>query len=216
MLRILVADDHEVVRRGVETILARRPEWSVIAEASTGRDAVRIAAETNPDLTIMDISMPELNGLDATQRLIEHAPDARVLIFTMHVSEVLWKRALEAGARGIVLKSDPASELIEAVQTVSQGRLYFTASISRPLIDTFRRMADPSLPPDPASGPLTSREREIVQLVCEGHTNKQISDELNISVRTVETHRANIMEKLNLKMLSDLIRWAIRNQLIEP
>jgi DNA-binding NarL/FixJ family response regulator len=214
-LRILVADNHEVVRRGLEAIFTAGRDWIVVGEAARGRDAMRLALELEPDVVVMDIAMPDLNGLDAAQKLAAELPDTKVLILTMHTSEVLWKRALESGARGIVLKTDSAAEIVEAVQTVAQGRLYFAASISRPLLDAFRRMADPALPPDPAAGPLTWREREIVQLVCEGRTNREIAESLKISVRTVETHRANVMEKLGLKSLSSLIRWAIRNHLIE-
>lgn len=215
-LRILIADAYEVVRKGIRSTLEQQTDWSIAGETSSGREALGLAAELRPDLLICDIYLPELSGLDLSERLRAEAPEIKVLILTGLRSDALWSRALEAGVRGVVLKSDPAAVIVEAVTAISQGGLYFTSGISGPLLDSFRRMNDPGFKPDPAMRGLTSREREIVQLVCEGATNKQIAQDLRLSIRTVETHRAHIMKKLKLNSLSDLVRWSIRNQLIEP
>jgi len=214
-LRILIADDHEMVRRGLKATLAEHPGWDVCGEAGTGRQAVELAAELKPDVVVLDLTMPELNGLEATRQIRKAAPRAEVLILTVHESENLVREVLTAGARGYVLKNDAGRVLLQAVETLSQHKPYFTAKVSEFVLDQF---LNPAPAPDaPETGPsrLTSREREIMQLIAEGKSNKEIADGLGISVRTAETHRMNLMRKLNLHSASEVTRYAIRNRIIE-
>ena len=214
MLRIVVADDHELVRRGLRNLLETRPNWEVVGEAVTGRQAVEVTKRLSPDLIIMDISMPELNGLEATRQICKLAPDTQVLILSIHENEQLVHEVLEAGARGYVLKSDAGRDLIEAVDSLCQRKPFFTPKISEMVLEGYLKggaAADHSK----AQSRLTAREREIVQLLAEGLTNKEVAENLNISVKTVETHRSHIMEKLGIHSLGDLIRYAVRNHLIQ-
>jgi DNA-binding NarL/FixJ family response regulator len=212
-VRILVADDHVVVRRGLRALLQAQPPWKVVAEASTGVEAVEKAARLQPDLVIMDLSMPELNGLDATGLILKAAPKTRVLILTMHNAEELIERTLKAGARGYVLKSDAERDLITAIEAVLDNRTFFTPSVSEAVLDCLRQRDRESV--NLQGDSLTSRERQIVQLLAEGKSNKEVAGALGISVRTVENHRAKIMRKLQLRSLSDLVRHAIRNKIVE-
>ena len=209
MTRILIADNHEVVRSGLRTILQMRDHWQVVAEACDGKDAVSKALETKPDIAILDYSLPLLNGLQATRQIRARLPETEVLIFSTHVSEPLVRDILQAGARGYLLKSDANSTLIDAVESLAAHRTFFTANVSETLLLTFieRRKRRAS--------PLTDRERAILQLIAEGHTNRQIAHTLSISVKTVETHRAAIMRKLHLSSSAALVRYAIRNRLVE-
>jgi DNA-binding NarL/FixJ family response regulator len=215
MLRILVADDHDIVRRGLTRLLEERAGWSVCAEAANGREAVELALEHRPAVAVLDLTMPELNGLEATRRIRQALPDTEVLIFTMHESEELVRNVLAAGARGYLLKSDAARQLVPAVESLAQRKPFFAGRISEVLLEGFlesgRRNTAPS-----TTDRLTSREREIVQLLAEGNSNKAIARRLDLSVKTVETHRAAIMRKLDLHSLADLVRYAIRNQIISP
>jgi DNA-binding NarL/FixJ family response regulator len=212
--RILIADDHEIVRRGLRALLGAQPQFEVCGEATTGREAVDQARELAPDVIIMDISMPELNGLDATRQILRSAIQTEVLILSLHDSERLIRLVLASGARGYVLKSDASRDLLAAVEALSNHRPFFTSKVAELVLQGYLH-GEP--PPAAASEPgrLTAREREIVQLLAEGKTNKEVANTLQISVKTVETHRSNIMEKLHLGSLSELVRYAIRNQIIE-
>ncbi len=215
-VRILIADDHEVVRRGLRTLLETQPNWEIVGEAITGRQAIEEVKRLAPDLVIMDITMPEMNGLEATRQLHKIAPDTQVLILSIHENEQLVHEVLEAGARGYVLKSDAGRDLIAAVESLCQHKLFFTPKVSEMVLEGYLKGGNLAENYKSPANRLTAREREIVQLLGEGQTNKEIADSLNISVKTVETHRSHIMEKLNLHSFGDLIRYAVRNQLMQP
>jgi DNA-binding NarL/FixJ family response regulator len=214
-LRILVADDHEVVRRGLRAILMARSGWDVCCEAANGRDAVTQALKLRPDMIVMDISMPELNGLEATRQIVDQLPRTQVLILSAHESENLVRQMLTSGARGYVLKSDIGEDLIAAVEALSRGRLYFTSRVSEYVLGESRRGIALSEPPKEQRLQLSQREREVLQLLAEGKSNKEVGTALSISVKTVETHRANLMNKLGMHSLSDLVRYAIQNEIIQ-
>jgi DNA-binding NarL/FixJ family response regulator len=212
-VRILIADDHELFRRGVAAELTQVPGWIVAAEAVNGRDAVAMAEELKPDIVVLDLTMPELNGLEAARRIISAEPSARILILTAHESEQLVREVLSAGARGYVLKSDAGRILVAALQALLEGRSFFTTRVARMVLDGYLR----SESRDAAALPtLSAREREIVQLLAEGNSNKDIARVLKISVKTAETHRSNIMRKMAFESLPELVRYAIRNNIIEP
>jgi DNA-binding NarL/FixJ family response regulator len=213
-LRILVADDHEVVRRGLRALLESRPGWEVCGEATTGREAVEKARELKPDLVVLDITMPELNGLEATRQILKSLPRTEVLVLTVHESEQVVHEVLEAGARGYVLKSDAGRDLVAAVQALSQHKPFLTLGVTEMMLGAYQKGGLPQEEPGATHSPLSPREREIVQLLAEGRSNKDVATTLNISVKTVETHRANIMLKLNLHSIGDLVRYAIRNNII--
>jgi len=216
MLRILLADDHEIVRRGLKELLEEQAGWTVCAEAANGREAVELAVQSRPHVAILDFSMPELNGLEATRRIRQAVPSIEVLIFTMHESEELIREVLSTGARGYLLKSDATRQLIPAVESVSRHMPYFSGRVSAVVLDGFLKGRGSAEPVALGAERLTSREREIIQLLAEGNSNKAIATRLNLSVKTVETHRAAIMRKLDLNSLADLIRFAIRNHIAEP
>jgi DNA-binding NarL/FixJ family response regulator len=215
MLRILLADDHDIVRRGLKDLLEQHVGWQVCAEASNGRDAVELALQHRPHVAVIDLSMPELNGLEATRRIRQSLPDTEVLIFTMHESEELIREVLVAGARGYLLKSDAVRQLIPAVESLSQKKPFFAGRVSELLLDGFLKGGQAALE-RPTTDRLTSREREVVQLLAEGNSNKEIARLLDLSVKTVETHRAAAMRKLELNSLPDLVRYAVRMQIIQP
>jgi len=214
-LRILVVDDHQLMRKGVvAAIRDERPDWEVCGEASTGREAVAAAERLKPDIVVMDISMPDLNGLEATRQIINQNSQTRVLILSMHESEQIVRDVLDCGARGYILKSDAGADLMGALDALHNNKVFFSSNIAEVLL---RGYLDGSAAGDKAtpSGLVSPREREIIQLVAEGKSNKEVADTLNIGVKTVETHRAHIMAKLNLHSISDLVRYAIRNSIIE-
>jgi DNA-binding NarL/FixJ family response regulator len=211
--RILLVDDHEVVRRGLRAVLDAQPRWKVIGEAATGREAVQLTKELQPTVVVMGISMPELNGFEATRQILKAAPKTEVLILTMHGSERLMRDVLQAGARGYLLKSDPASDVVAAVQALSQHKPFFTPMVSEVLLQAYRKV--PGRAGKRASAGLTPREREVVQLLAEGKTTKEVANSLGISAKTAETHRSNIQRKLDFHSLSDLVRYAIRNKIVE-
>jgi DNA-binding NarL/FixJ family response regulator len=210
MVRILLADDHVVVRRGLRALLEARPDFLICAEASTGREAVELAADCNPDIAILDIALPELNGIDATRQIRRASPTTEVLIFTSHGDEDMIRDAVTAGARGYVLKSESDEQIIKAIATLAQHQAFFSSQVWDIRLDTVAERARNQ------PNHLTSREREIVQLVAEGNSNKKIAKMLVISVKTVETHRAAAMHKLNIHSTADLVRYAVRNKLVEP
>jgi DNA-binding NarL/FixJ family response regulator len=214
-LRILIADDHEIVRRGLKTLLSSRPGWTVCAEAASGREAIALAAQVRPDIVVMDIAMPGLNGLEATRRIRKILPRAEVAILSLHYSDQLVREVLDAGARAYILKSDATRDLLKAIEALATRQSFFTSGAARLIIDGF---CTPG--PTKESGTLmrhqlSSREREIVQLLAEGKSSKEVAVALNISVKTAETHRANIMRKLEMHSVSELVRYAVRNQMIE-
>jgi DNA-binding NarL/FixJ family response regulator len=211
--RILIADDHELLRRGLVAELSQVPGWVVVAEVANGRAAVASAAELKPDLVVLDLTMPELNGLEAARRILSADPGTRILILTAHESEQLVREVLSVGARGYVLKSDAGRILVVALQALLEGGSFFTSSVARMVMDGYlRNEANDASTAQTLSG----REREIVQLLAEGNSNKDVARALNISVKTAETHRSNIMRKLSLGSLPELVRYAIRNNIIEP
>lgn len=212
--RILIADDHEIVRHGVRNLIASDPSYECCAEATTGRDAVRLVQELLPDLAILDISMPELNGIEAARQILKVCPQTKILIFTVHDAERLVYEVFNAGAHGYILKSDAGRHLLSAIESVLDGRHYFSSQVSEVLFESFQRKDMPHASVDEGSKP-TSREREIIQLLAEGRSNKEVATSLGISVKTAETHRATIMRKLGLHSIGELVRYAIRNQIIE-
>jgi len=213
-LRILIADDHELVRKGLRSVLQSKPGWVVCGEACNGREAVELAATLRPHVVVMDLTMPELNGLDATRRIRKALPDTEVLILTMHHSEPLIHEVLAAGARGFLLKSDAGHAVLDAVESLARHKPFFTSKVSEILLTSYLH---PELEGGgAASGALTPREREIVQLIAEGKSSKQVAASLGISEGTAETHRTNIMRKLGVHSVSEVVRYAIRNRMIEP
>lgn len=210
-LRILVADDHEVVRRGLCSLLQSHPGWEVCGEAGDGRDAVARTLQLNPDIVILDIGMPNLNGLAACSQILQKNPRQRILILTITDSERVIREVLEVGARGFVLKSDAARDLIAAVEALEQNRTFFTSHVGEMVLEGFLQNGrkELNLPK------LTPRELEIVQLLAEGKSTKEVACLLNLSVKTAETHRSNIMRKLSIHSVSELVLYAIRNNIIQ-
>jgi DNA-binding NarL/FixJ family response regulator len=212
-VRILIADDHELIRRGLISALAERPEWNVVAEASDGRQACELAALHAPDIAVLDLSMPERNGLDVTRELRASTPKTRVLIVTAHESEQLIREVLDAGAMGYVLKSDAGRVLVQAIEALLDERPFFTSKVARFVLDGYLRPSGNSAPA--AAAALSPRERHIVQLLAEGNNNKEVARTLHLSVKTVETHRSNIMRKMQFRSLADLVRYAVRNKIVD-
>jgi DNA-binding NarL/FixJ family response regulator len=208
-LRILIADDHAVVRAGLRSLLESHSGWEVCAEAADGRDAVEKASKLEPNVAVLDIGMPLLNGVEATRRIRACSPSTEILILTMHESDDLVQQVVEAGARGYILKDDADRVLLAAVDAVRQHKPYFSTRVSTPMAADLAS-ADPSR----TRLRLTPREREILQLLAEGKSNKEVASLLGISVNTAEAHRANIMLKLNLHSLAELVHYAIRNNII--
>lgn len=208
--RIIIADDHELVRRGLAMVIREVNGWEVVAEASNGRQAVEQVTIHQPDVAVLDVSMPELNGLDATRQILESHPQTRVVILTAHESEQLIREVLGAGAQGYVLKSDAGRTLVSAVESLLDGRTFFTSKVARIVLEGFLNNAKST----EAIPTLSTREREIVQLLAEGSSNKEIARKLDISVKTAETHRSNIMRKMQFDSLSDLVLYAVRNKII--
>ena len=211
--RILLVDDHEIIRKGLRSILEPRKDWVIVGEATTGREAVKKVEELKPDVVVMDISMPELNGLEAVRQIVRLVPRTEVLVLTMHESEDLVREVLEAGARGYLLKSDAASQLIAAIETLRVHKPYLTSKVNDVILTGYLGGKPPR--GETSGGRLTPREREIVQLLAEGLTNKEVATTLHISVKTAETHRTNIMRKLDLHSVSELVRYAVRSKIIE-
>lgn len=216
MVRILIADDHAVIREALRGLLARRSDWHVCGEASTGREALELARRLRPDIAILDLSMPELNGFEASAQLRKALPNIEILIFTMHETEDLIRQVIAAGARAYLLKSDAVKHIEAAVEALAQHKSYFASSVSEIMFNALKRSAADDGKIDFTREPLTAREREIVQLLAEGISNKQISGRLGLAVATVQTHRATIMRKLNVRSIAELVRYAVRNKIIEP
>ncbi len=219
MLRILIADDHEVARRGIRAMLESHPGWEVCGEAKDGREAVDLASKMNPDLVLLDIGMPNLNGLEAARQILAFSPDIAILILTMHDSDQVVREVLRAGARGFLLKSDAGRDLVAAVEALQLQRTFFTTRVSQMVLDGFLERdnrPDGDFRNEEASDDvLTGREREVIQLLAEGKTSKEVAVTLNLSVKTAETHRTNLMRKLGLHSVADLTRYAVRNGIVQ-
>ncbi len=212
-LRILLADDHTVVRQGLRRVLEDCAEWEVVAEAGDGREAVRQAEELKPDVAIIDIAMPLLNGIEATRQIVKRSPSTRVLILTMHADEAYVNQILQAGATGYLLKDSADVDLIQAVGAVSKGKSFFSPAVARVMLDDYvRQLAEKGITDRYES--LSEREREVFQLIAEGKANKEIAAILSISPSTVETHRARIMEKLDLHSAAEIVLYAVRKGVI--
>ena len=209
--RILIADDHEIVRHGLRRLLESQPGWQVCGEAASGREAVAKARQLKPEVAVLDFGMPELNGAEATQQILRESPRTEVLVLTMHDAEQLVREVLAAGARGFVLKSDASRDLVAAVQALLEHKTFLSPGVSKFVVEGYLRGSELETPADR----LTPREREIMQLVAEGKSNKEVSAVLNISIKTVEAHRSHLMHKLNLSSVSELVRYAIRNKIVE-
>jgi DNA-binding NarL/FixJ family response regulator len=216
MFRILIADDHDVARGGIRALLENHPGWQVCGEAKDGRETVELVAKTKPNLILLDIGMPNLNGLEATRQILATAPEALILILTMHDTEQLVREVLRAGARGFLFKSDAGRDLITAVEALQQGRTFFTTRVSQLVLNGFLDRDQPGgESPERNLELLTSREREVIQLLAEGKTSKEVAVALSLSVKTAETHRTNLMHKLDLHSVADLTRYAVRNGIVQ-
>lgn len=213
-IRILLADDHQLMRRGVRLMLEREPDLTVVGEASDGREALALAKSLKPELVVMDVGMPNLNGIEAAHQMTLDNPALAIVMVSMHSDETYILRALKAGARGYLLKDSAEADLIKAVHAVAGGKSFFSPVVSKLLLDDYIRKLKRSGTED-AYDLLTPREREILQLIAEGKSNKDIANLLDLSVYTVESHRANLMEKLNLHGLPELILYAVRRRIIE-
>jgi DNA-binding NarL/FixJ family response regulator len=211
MTTILIADDHDVVRRGLKMLLESRAPWRVVAEARDGKGAVNDAFRMKPDVAIIDYCLPQLNGIEAARQIRHHLPCTEILIFTMQNTDDILLHALEAGARGFLLKSDADDYVLAAVHALSQHKPFFTGKVSETLVASFLANAGSAAP----ASALTMREKSVVQLIAEGRTGKEAGDLLGVSAKTVEAARANALRKLNLRTTADLIRYAVRNKLVE-
>ena len=212
-LRILLGDDHTLLRSGLRKILQEQSEWEVIAEAGDGRDAVRRAADLRPDVAILDVGMPLLNGIEATRQIVRRFPEMRILILSMHSDEAYIIQALKAGAKGYLLKDSVETELILGVMAISSGKSYFSPAVSKVMLDDYmRHLAEKGI--EDRFDALSEREREIFQLVAEGHSSKEIATMLSVSPFTVETHRAHVLQKLDLHSTAELVLYAVRRGVI--
>jgi two-component system response regulator NreC len=212
-VRILLADDHTVVRQGLRKVLEERPDWEVVAEAGDGREAVRLAEQHKPDVAIVDVAMPLLNGIETTRQILRRSPGTRVLVLTMHADEAYVTQMLQAGAAGYLLKDSADVDLLQAVAEVAKGKSFFSPAIARVMLDDYvRQLAEKGVTDRYES--LSEREREIFQLIAEAKTNKEIASILNVSPSTVETHRAHIMEKLDLHSAAEIVLYAVRKGVI--
>jgi DNA-binding NarL/FixJ family response regulator len=222
MLRILIADDHEVARQGIRALLEGHVGWEVCAEAKDGREAVEFANTVNPDLILLDIGMPNLNGLEAARQILASYPELPVLILTMHDSDQVVREVLRAGARGFLLKSDAGRDLVAAVEALQMRRTFFTTKVSQMVLNGYLDRDSPesreqsTQEKEEGTAPaLTGREREVIQLLAEGKTSKEVAVALHLSVKTAETHRTNLMRKLGLHSVADLTRYAVRNGIVQ-
>jgi DNA-binding NarL/FixJ family response regulator len=214
-MRLLVADDHELVRTGLRTLLEKQPGWKVEAEAADGRDAVAKAIELKPDVAVLDISMPHLNGLEATRQIAKEARGTKVLIITMHESDPLIREVLDAGAKGYILKSDAGRDIVTAVEALRRNKTFFTSKVAQIVLEGYLKKEQPTEDCRSRRERLTPRQREIVQLIAEGKSSKEVAVALGLSVKTAETHRANIMRRLDCHSVTELVRYAIRNDMVQ-
>ena len=212
--RILIADDHDVVRCGVRALLETHPGWTVCGEARDGREAVAKVAELKPDLVVLDVAMPTLNGMDAARQILKERPGTPILIFTLYESDELIRQVLETGARGFILKSDAAQNLLLAVEALQRRATFFTARAAKMMLDGYLHRNDGEAG-NTMRDRLTAREREVLQLLAEGSSSKEAAVLLNLSVKTIETHRTNVMHKLDVHSVAGLVRYAIRNSIVQ-
>src|ERR1700741_2010300 len=210
--RVLIADDHEVVAHGIPVMVQSCPNLEICGEASDGRQAVQMAAQLRPDIVIIDIGMPQLNGLDATRQIVHADPNVKVLVLTMHESEQIVREVLAAGARGYLLKSDAGRDLLSALEALASRKTFFTSKIAEIVLQTYLKQRTPEESPKDV---LTSREREVVQLLAEGKSTKEVAVALGLSVKTAETHRSNLMRKLDVHSVSQLVLYAVRNNIVQ-
>ena len=213
MTTIVVADDHKIVREGLVKLLEARPDFTVVGEASDGEEAVQMVLEKQPDVVIMDIWMPRLSGIDATRRIGKKGCQAKILVLSMHESRTYVEEVLRAGASGYIVKNSASSDLLQAIDAVNSGASYLSPAITQQVVDAIARPGDSS-PSGVAM--LTDREREVLQLIAEGLSSKEIANMLGVSLKTVDSHRSNLMEKLDIHKVSGLVRFAIRAGLVEP
>jgi two-component system, NarL family, response regulator NreC len=213
--RVLIADDHGIVRQGLRALLEKSPDVSVVGEASDGREAVRLAAELRPNIVVMDIAMPMLNGVDATSQILSRDPEIKVIILSMHSDESYILRALSAGAKGYLLKDSAEGDILPAVQTVAKGRPYFSPVIASTLLDEYLQTMKKNKVRD-SYDLLSEREKEVLQLLAEGKSNKEVASVLNLSPYTVESHRTSLMQKLNLHNTAEIVLYAVRKNIIVP
>ena len=214
-LRILVADDHEIVRRGLVSLIKSHPDWEVCAEAENGRQAVEKASLSKPDIAILDIGMPVLNGLEATRQILRDRPGTRILVLTITDTDQAVQAVLDAGARGFLLKSDAARDLVTALEALEHNKAFFTARVADLVLSGYLNKTQRPGKNNLSLPSLTSREREILQLLAEGKSTKEVACHLNLSVKTAETHRSNIMRKLGLHSVSELVLYAVRNNVVQ-
>lgn len=216
MISVLLADDHDVIRQGIRALLESHENFKVCDEAKNGEEAVNKAVKHRPNVAVLDISMPKMSGLDAARQIREQSPDTQVLIFTVHDTDSIIRDVLDAGAHGFILKTDASTHLIAAVEAIAQQNLYFSSGVSKFVIDSLVNSAEWQVEESEYDSPLTARETEIVRLLAQGKSNKEVATSLFISVRTVETHRRTIFQKLKINAIADLVRYAIRHRLIKP
>lgn len=216
-LDVLVADDHDIVRRGLIDLIEKQPGWKVIAEATNGREAVEKTLEMKPDVSILDVSMPSLNGIEAAREISQSGSQTKLLILTMYHSDPLVRQMLQAGVRGFVLKSDAATELVQAIDALHRNKTFFTPKVSQMFVDA-QQDKNPKHGDNEESNALrlTPRQREIAQLLAEGKNSREIAAALGTTFKTVETHRANIMRRLDCHSVTELVRYAIRNGIVQP
>jgi DNA-binding NarL/FixJ family response regulator len=215
-LRILLADDHEIVRRGLRSLLEKHEGWEICGEAPDGRRAIEMATQLKPDVVVVDIGMPHLNGLDTTRQLLQLDPRLKIIVLTITDSDQVIREALNAGARGFVLKSDAARDLVSAVEALQSKRMFFTPRVNDLVLAGFLDRGHAVSRNEPPKLPiLTAREKEVTQLLAEGNNSKEVASRLNLGIKTVETHRSNIMRKLSLHSTRDLVVYAIKNNMIQ-
>jgi len=214
-LRILMADDHAIFRAGVRSLLEGQSGWQIVAEASDGREAVAKAEETRPDVALLDIGMPVLNGLEAAQQIIQNGWRTKILMLTVHDSEAMIDKVLAVGARGFLFKTDAAGDLVNAIKALQSDNTFFTAKVAEIVLTSFMNKSARAHAGEAFEGRLTPRQCEIVQLLAEGRTTKEVATLLNIAVKTAETHRSNLMRRLNCHSVAEIVRYALRNQIIE-
>jgi DNA-binding NarL/FixJ family response regulator len=214
-LKIMIADDHDLMRRGLKTLLETHPGWKVCAEARTGREAVAMAEDRQPDIAVIDIGMPDLNGIEAARKIKKVSPNTEMLVLSVHQSDQVVREIIEAGAKGYLVKSDSDTSLVAAVEALAIHRPFFTSTATELILGNMRTNGVVPAVAKAARDRLTPREREIVQLLSEGKSSKEVAAILGISVKTSETHRANIMRKLEMHSVSQLVRYAVRNQIVE-
>jgi len=215
ILRLVVADDHDLIRRGLRSLLEEQPGWKVVAEAVDGKKAVEKVLETKPDVAILDIRMPQLDGLQVARQIRNSGLKTKVLILSMHESDALIREMLDAGVRGYLLKTDAGRELVAAVETVRYNKTYFTPKVSQMVFDGYLRKVRDADGAEPVTR-LTPRQQEILKLLAKGQSSREVAEFLGLSLKTVETHRADIMRRLNCHSLSELVRYALRNSIVEP